>query len=792
MADHKTPASRRPRLVQREHVDPIRTEGGMERDQRERQGAEPPPSTKPAVKAETLVWRSDEDRLTPANPNPPTELPKRYLRQRPTQDDRPDRRHNPMLDGGDNGPMRVRRHTARPGGSDRPAPVRRTSTGEVDGNRPDANRSPRLERPRRESGPRPGGGPPSRFSSSPRRAAPPTVDKVWRDPERPDHRVDQVTNDASAQRRPRTSSPNRIDGERPRPTSTRSDGERPRPTSTRSDARPDSRRPTSPNRTDDPRSRRPADRSDAPRSARPATRPGPSRIESNRADSDRPRSSRPDDRTERRPSPQRPVAGGRPTGRPRPDDDRGARPGARPEQPTRTPNRASPSQLEPIDGPGRARELAARALGRIEQDGAFADAALDGVLRRAKLADERDRTLATELVYGVTRWQRYLDFLLKGIYHADYGMMDPTLRIILRIALYQMLYLDRIPVSAAVDEAVKAAKAHNGPGAGNLINAMLRALSRQRGNLPEPSHENPVERLGIRYSHPDWIVARWLERMGAEQTEALLKADNERPAITLRPNPLRTTAEQLSADWTAAGIPVTRSTFLPDLLKVPTLTAPIRASLEAGLCSVQDESAALACTLLGAEPGETVIDLCAAPGGKSTFLAETMNNEGEVVAVDLYPAKLTRLSESADRLGLSIVHPVEADGRTLEREPADRVLIDAPCSGLGVLAKRADLRWHRRPDDLPELIELQQALLSHGATLVKPGGVLVYSTCTVEPDENQSVIEAFLADHPDFALESAADRLPADVVDDAGYLRTLPSIHGTDGAFAARLRRRAD
>jgi len=297
-----------------------------------------------------------------------------------------------------------------------------------------------------------------------------------------------------------------------------------------------------------------------------------------------------------------------------------------------------------------------------------------------------------------------------------------------------------------------------------------------------------VQHLAVYYSHPHWMVRRWVARFGVEETTKLLIAANERPSLTLRINRLKIEPGAFLRQLEQQGIAYTGSSRIAWFVRVKALARIGQMELfRTGMFTVQDESAALPTLLLAPRPGERVIDLCAAPGGKTTNIAETMNNEGEVIAVDRHEAKLALIRASCERLGLRNVTLREADSTLLEAAQADRVLLDAPCSGLGVLAKKPDIKWKRDVTDILKLERIQAALLDNAARLVKPGGVLVYSTCTLEPEENAQAVDAFLARHPDFSLEHAGPFVSRDLVNERGFVETFPHRHGMDGAFAARL-----
>lgn len=433
-----------------------------------------------------------------------------------------------------------------------------------------------------------------------------------------------------------------------------------------------------------------------------------------------------------------------------------------------------------------ARALALDALERIEQEGAFV-----GLSERSVPGDPREERLATEYEAGVTRQRRYLDFLLSHFYRGDLDAMEPRLRQILRLAVYDLLFLDT-PPHAAVNEAVQLARARVRPGAAALVNAVLRALLRRRDDLPEPATGNTARDLSVRHSHPTWLVKRWLARFGEDETRALLRHDNARPTYGVRVNTRRVSVAAFADSLRVLGADFEPSPHLDDFFRLPRLQPVIEAGwLAEGLCAVQDEAAGLVVRVLDPQPGETMFDVCAAPGGKAIYSATLMDDTGRVVASDAHAGRLRLVDQAARAHGLSSVETLVADveARVATGDQADAVLLDVPCSGTGVLAKRADLRWHRTPDELATVVQLQTRLLAEAARLVRPGGRLLYSTCSIEPEENEEQVARFLAAHPDFSPESAAPFVPEAFVTPEGYYAALPHRHGTDGAFAARLRR---
>jgi 16S rRNA (cytosine967-C5)-methyltransferase len=434
------------------------------------------------------------------------------------------------------------------------------------------------------------------------------------------------------------------------------------------------------------------------------------------------------------------------------------------------------------------RGIAVKILNRIERTDSYLDKLLDVELRSDELND-LDKRFLTELTHGVVRWKTRLDFIIEQFCKNKFAMQDPNIRNAMRVALYQILFLSKIPHAAAVNEAVEFVKKIRGQKAANLVNAVLRNIIRNLNKLPTPDHEtDPVQYLSIIYSHPSWMVKRWVDRYGLYETEQLLSANNERPTIVVRANTLKITADELVKLFEERNIRNTRSKYLENFIKVGHLSGIYNLDLfEKGYFSVQDESSGLVVKLLDPKPGETVIDLCSAPGGKTTFIGELMKNQGKIIAVDKYEHRLNLVKQSCERLGVENVEFIPKDALEVDVEPADKVLVDAPCSGLGVIQKKPDIKWQRELSDIRNLAKTQIELLEKASKLVKNGGVIVYSTCTIEPEENIEIVKEFLSRHPEFKIDDARNYLPSDIVNGEGCMETYPHKHDMDGGFAVRL-----
>ncbi|HXF82758.1 MAG TPA: 16S rRNA (cytosine(967)-C(5))-methyltransferase RsmB [bacterium] len=451
--------------------------------------------------------------------------------------------------------------------------------------------------------------------------------------------------------------------------------------------------------------------------------------------------------------------------------------------------RAAATAARRVSG-ASAREIAALVLARVDQGAAFSNVLLRAALARAALS-EADAALATELVLGVLRRRARLDWTLAGVLRHPLDTLPPRLRAVLRCGAYQLLFLPRIPAHAAVDEAVTLARRHGHRGTAALTNAVLRRIAAV-GERPLPS--GPVdEQLAVEESHPRWLVQRWLRRFGEAETVALCRANNAPAPAYGRVNTLAVTTEAARERLAAAGLQVS-ATELPEGIELAGPYRARRAAVDAGWLTMQDLGAMLVTHALDPQAGETIIDAAAAPGGKTTHIAERMRDRGRVIACDIHPGKLARLAARAAAMGLASIEAHHQDARALGeafRHQADRLLLDAPCSGLGVLRRRPDIKWRLREEDLPALAHLQRELLWGAAEAVRPGGVLVYSVCTTEEEEGPRIVEAFLREHPGFTLEAMP--LPgrfAEAQRTPGLAVLWPHRHGTDGFVIARFRRR--
>ncbi|MBK9098738.1 MAG: 16S rRNA (cytosine(967)-C(5))-methyltransferase RsmB [bacterium] len=434
------------------------------------------------------------------------------------------------------------------------------------------------------------------------------------------------------------------------------------------------------------------------------------------------------------------------------------------------------------------RGLAIKILNRIDRTDAYLERMLDNEMKSMEMSGP-DKALLYEIVHGVVRWQGRLDWILNGFYKGTFSKAIPNLKNALRVALYQILFLDRVPDYAAVNEVVEFVKKLQGQKPADLVNAVLRNIIRSKNTIryPDPD-EDLVGYLAAYYSHPSWMVKRYVARFGRENTEKLLAANNEKPYLTLRINALKTKPDEFKTLLENVGLKYHQGNFLPEFFKLHNLTnITAWEYYTKGYFNIQDESAGLACRLLDVQEGQRVLDMCAAPGGKTAYIAALMHSRGEVVAIDRFESRLKLLQKNMTRLSVDCVRVVEADALEYKSLPFDRVLVDTPCSGSGTLSKKPDIKWKKDLFDIRDLNILQSKLLAKAASLVKVGGVVVYSTCSIEPEENFEIVKKFLEENPNFRFESAGEKFPEEIIDENGCIQTLPHIHKTDGAFAAKL-----
>ena len=436
-----------------------------------------------------------------------------------------------------------------------------------------------------------------------------------------------------------------------------------------------------------------------------------------------------------------------------------------------------------------ARELALKVLLDSERRDAYLNILLSSKLESSVL-DRRDRAFTTELVQGTMRMKGTLDWVLERFSDREPGSLEPALLWIIRLSAYQMLFMS-VPDHAACDQGVRLARRHIGRGGAAYANGVLRSLARGRGEITYPDPDEDFARyLEVKYSHPRWVIDMWIDELGRDRAESLCEADNVPRPVSIRCNLLKTGRDWLASSLGGRGFNVDISPLVPEgILLSGGGSIGALEEYRNGDLTVQDQGSVLVGHAVSARPGMRVLDMCAAPGGKSTHIAELMNNNGRVLALDINAARLSLLEESAVRLGDTIIEARVMDATSVSKviaERFDRVLVDAPCTGLGTLSRRPDVRWRKAARDIDALSRLQVDLLTEGSRMLEAGGIMVYSTCTISKKENESVVEEFLESNPGFSSLDAGSLVPGGL--SGRYLQLFPDVHGCDGIFIAALR----
>jgi 16S rRNA (cytosine967-C5)-methyltransferase len=446
-----------------------------------------------------------------------------------------------------------------------------------------------------------------------------------------------------------------------------------------------------------------------------------------------------------------------------------------------------------------ARRLANDVLRKVEAEGAYATLAINNTFRRNRrnLSSE-DRALVSELVYGTLRWRRYVDYALAAHSHRPLEKIEPMLLRILRMTAYQLLFTNRIPIWAAVDQGTELARVIRGRRSANFVNGVLRGLAGNKDQIewPDPS-EDPRRALSINQSFPDWMTEWWIDHLGYEKTESLMIASNKPPPLWARVNTTKTSTERLCSLLSASGIEVQTNKEVPDavlLKKVGDVTS--LGAFESGLFHIQDAAAQAVCHLLDPKPGHRVLDACSAPGGKTATIAQLMNNDGGIISADSHPARLSLVRKTIDLLGLSCIQDVTIDLTgpiPSDWGSFDRVLVDAPCSAIGVIRRHPESKWRLVKKDIQRLVQTQKQILDSVSQAVKPGGYLVYSICSFSQEEGPGLINAWLEEHPEFERSDPRESKKAlwhQLVNKHGELETWPDESNIDAFYAVRLMRK--
>ncbi len=437
------------------------------------------------------------------------------------------------------------------------------------------------------------------------------------------------------------------------------------------------------------------------------------------------------------------------------------------------------------------REVALKILVDINEKKAYSNIELS---KMDKDLDQRDENLVREIVYGIIENKLYIDHIISKASKIRLKKIHPVILEILRMGIYQILFMDKIPNSAAVNESVKLAKKYGHKGTIGYVNGILRAITRDKDKFLKIDESDKAQFISIKYSHPKWIVERWIKEYGVDFTEKLCKANNETPYLNIRVNTLKTKKDELISKLTEKGIKLKEGLYADDCIIVD--GANNITSLQEfrdGLFTIQDESSMLVAQIMDPVGGSTVLDVCSAPGGKSTHVAQYMGNMGMIISRDIFNHKIKLIEENSKRLGIDIIKLENHDALMKDNKligKIDYVLLDAPCSGLGLIRRKPEIKWNRSEEDISILSKLQYDIIDNVKDYIKPGGILVYSTCTIEKDENINIINRFIGENPDFKLDSIDDKFRfkenLDTLQD-GYVQLFPHLHNTDGFFIAKL-----
>lgn len=443
-----------------------------------------------------------------------------------------------------------------------------------------------------------------------------------------------------------------------------------------------------------------------------------------------------------------------------------------------------------------AREEAYLILNKIIKNGAYSSIEIRKRLNSSNL-ERLDKALVTEIVNGTLRNIIYIDWVLKKYSNIREEKISPNIKNILRCGAYQIIFLDKVPDSAVCNESVELAKKHGNIGSSKFVNGLLRNIARNKEEIGYPEKSDFVEYLSVKYSHPAWLVESWLEDYGAEFSEEMMKKNNQVPPLTIRINRTKTDRQKMYECLEKLDITYTEGLYNEEALNIRgTSSIEDLDIFREGLFAVQDESSMLTSKIMNPIPDSLILDVCSAPGGKAAHMAELMNNKGLIIARDIHQHKLDLINKTCERLGISIVKAELFDALIIEENyigMADGVLVDAPCSGLGLLRRKPDMRWKRKPADMEELQKLQFEILKNASLYVKSGGTLVYSTCTLNKKENIEIVNKFLSENKDFYFDNIEDLLPRNLFApnaQEGYLELYPNVHNTDGFFISRMIKR--
>jgi 16S rRNA (cytosine967-C5)-methyltransferase len=442
------------------------------------------------------------------------------------------------------------------------------------------------------------------------------------------------------------------------------------------------------------------------------------------------------------------------------------------------------------------REIVLKILYDVNEKGAYSNIAINKYIEKFQFK-EIDKNFITGMVYGTIKWKKTIDYIISQFSKVPVKKLSPWIINILRLGIYQILYTDKIPVSAACNESVKLAKKYGHKASSGYVNGILRNILRNKDNIVYPDKSKSLaEYFSVKYSYQEWMVKRWLDIYGVDLTETILKNSNENPDFSISINDLKISTHEFQKKLLEIGVESYRSKYIDNALIIKNPAGVIHTDLfKEGYFQVQDQASMLVSRVLDPKPGELVIDVCSAPGGKTVNIAQLMKNQGTVIARDIHAHKIKLVQDTVDRLGLSIVKTELYDATDTDLSyigKADRVLVDAPCTGLGIIRRKPDIKWTRTENDLKTITELQLKILTVTSGYVKENGVLVYSTCTIEPLENIEIVNKFLGLDNNFILEGFDKLLPGSITKGTagkGYIQLYPDTDGLDGFFIAKLRR---
>ncbi len=439
------------------------------------------------------------------------------------------------------------------------------------------------------------------------------------------------------------------------------------------------------------------------------------------------------------------------------------------------------------------RETAFKILMEVNEKGAYSNISINRNI--AKEVNELDAAFIRELVYGTLENMIYIDWIIKQFSKVRFKKISPVIKQILRLGIYQIIFMNKIPESAAVNESVKLAKKYSHKGGYGFVNGILRSISRDKNNITVPNKEkNPNEYLSVKYSHPMWMIDRWIKEFGIGFTEELCKVNNEKPKMNVRVNTLKISRDKLIERLKKNGLTSYKTDIADDgiIVENPSRITETE-EFQKGFFQIQDESSMLVAQIMNPKQGSLIIDVASAPGGKATHLAQKMNNKGRIIARDIYNHKIKLIRSNAKRLDIDIIEAEKYDALKVDNSlvgRADYCLTDVPCSGLGLIRRKPDIKWNKQNDDIEEICKLQYNIIENASNYLKKGGILVYSTCTIEKDENINLITKFLENHEDFELMGFNDLIKDKskfTTASEGYLELYPNVHNTDGFFIAKL-----